>query len=160
MTEIRTVEDKFWDHIWTNEETGCWEWTGVLNYKGYGMIVHRKKQVAAHRTSYKIHYGEIPEGMLVCHKCDNRKCVNPEHLFLGTPKENSQDMVRKGRRGHSNNGRIGEAHGMHIVTEEQVLEIRALRESKNLSFGELGKMYGVTRHAIYRIVHRLAWKHI
>jgi hypothetical protein len=104
----------------------------------------------AHRVSWRLHYGEIPEGLVVCHKCDNPSCVRPNHLFLGTNKENQVDMVLKGR------GRIGVKNGRSKLTEEQVIE---LKESK-LQTKHLMTQYGVNGATVRKIKRGILWSHL
>jgi len=92
----KTVEERFWAKV--DKTDSCWVWTGATLRRGYGQIrIPVKKAKQAHRLSWEIHNGPIPDGMLVCHKCDNPPCVNPAHLFLGTQSDNNKDCVRKGR---------------------------------------------------------------
>jgi hypothetical protein len=106
----------------------------------------------AHRLSYEIHNGEIPKGMLVCHTCDNRKCVNPSHLFLGTHLENSQDMVKKQRNCK------GENTHSHKLTNEDVEKIRSLRNQGKF-YRELSEIFNVSKSVVRKICLKLSWKH-
>ncbi len=92
--------DRFWDKVEMIPESTCWHWMGATNKKGYG-VMHGRTRLS-HRFSYEIHKGPIPEGMLICHSCDRPLCQNPAHLFLGTHKDNTQDMVKKGRSKNQN----------------------------------------------------------
>ena len=92
-----TLLEKLLSKIKINDQTGCWEWTAATNNTGYGFIRDGKKMRTTHRVSYEEHKGPIPKGMSVCHTCDNPKCVNPDHLWLGTTLDNIRDMISKGR---------------------------------------------------------------
>ena len=150
------TEKQFKDRFYSRTEkvNGCWEWTGALFKGGYGCVVRNRKTQGAHRVSYKISVGEIPEKMFVCHKCDNRKCINPEHLFLGTYRDNIDDMVKKKR------SLIGENNPSSKLTEKQVLEIRKRYIPRKMSIRKLAKEYGIVSNAINQIIKRTKWKHI
>ena len=132
----------------------CWVWKGTVNEQGYGRLNVNYKMVFTHKIAYELQYGEIPEGLLVCHTCDNPPCCNPDHLFLGTPQENVDDMMRKGRNVGS---RLkGEKVGTHKLTDEQVSEIRrrfSYRGKNGDSGLALAAEFGVRESQISMIVH-------
>ncbi|AUR96743.1 HNH nuclease [Vibrio phage 1.232.O._10N.261.51.E11] len=138
-----------------NEETQCWVWSAAKAGKGYGQIKIPKarKQVYAHRLSYMIHKGEITEGMEVCHTCDNPSCVRPSHLFLGTSKDNAQDMKSKSR--HLNGIKNNQAK----LTDDKVRAIH--RSAKDgVSQSKIAKANGVGQSTIWKILHGHRWEHI
>lgn len=104
---------------------GCWEWLGCINNKGYGRLTYKRKNKYAHRVSYEIHFGVSLTSELVLHKCDNPRCVNPSHLFLGSQKDNMQDCAKKGR--HRLSSRTHCKHGHEYTEENTYLEPRGGR---------------------------------
>ena len=146
------IVERLSTRIKVNEKTGCWEWTGCLHECGYGLDGKRNRRV--HRLVYTVCFGQIPKGMRCCHSCDNPACCNPYHLFLGTPRDNTQDAVRKGRLAK------GESHGRAKLTEESVRTIFKLREKRALSVAEMATMFNVRENAIYRVLHRETWSHV
>jgi hypothetical protein len=137
-------------------ENGCWNWIKSLGTHGSGNISVNGNQMLSYRYSYLIHKGEIPKGMDVCYSCDNRACVNPKHLWLGTHRENMMDSLNKGR----GNRQIGSECHKAKLTEEQVIEIRLKHASGYFNYCDLSKIYGITHQAIRDIVIRKNWKHI
>lgn len=145
-------ETRFWEKV--KKTDACWLWTAALDKKGYGSIGVGNRHVKAHRFSYTIHRGEIPDGMLVCHHCDNPACVNPDHLFLGTADDNNKDRCNKGR------GAIGEKSGAAKLSESDVIYIRDELKNHRKGIRSMAREMGVTHTTIRQIVNRVIWKHI
>jgi hypothetical protein len=147
---------RFWQKVDKTET--CWNWTSSLNSKGYGQLALKHYPLLAHRLSYAIHRGE-PGAMYVLHRCDNPRCVNPDHLFLGTVHDNNRDMFAKGRaRG---GGKPGEGSHNAVLTNQQVLEIRARYVPGRRGDGpKAARKYGVSVQTIHRILRRQAWSHL
>ncbi len=143
---------RFWRKV--SKGDGCWEWTGAINGHGYGFISAAigHKKLLAHRASWMINKGPIPEGMLVCHHCDNRSCVNPDHLFIGTHNDNSLDKLSKGREAR------GERSGSSKLVDAQVLEIRELL--KVFTATEIARRFHVSCNAILKIKNGRTWSHL
>lgn len=132
------------------EESGCIRFTGHLDGEGYGRIMVARVKYMAHRLSYSLNHGPIPDGYVVRHKCDNPSCINPEHLELGTQADNIADKVSRGRQAR------GSGVGRAILTEESVKEIR----SSPLKVSELSTLYGVSVVSIRNILRRKTWQHV
>lgn len=158
-TKYDPPEVRFWARVSIpNDPKACWEWTGGKQSNGYGNIMINYKTIGVHRFSYKLHYGPIPPRMFVCHHCDNPSCVNPTHLFLGTPKDNVLDMVHKGRAKSSPPGLSGEDHPNAKLTWDQVNMIRASFETGNVTLQELAERFNVTKQTISYIVKWQTWR--
>lgn len=152
---MKTLKDRFMDKVVLAED-GCWTWAAYATPLGYGKFGVDGDVKRSHRVSYEIFVGKIPEGLFVCHKCDNPACVNPEHLFVGTQADNMRDMSNKGR-GVSPPISNGEDHPMSKLTGEDVIWIRGL---SHLGLPKLSKLFSVTRQNIFRILARKSWRHI
>lgn len=168
----RQVIARFWAKVSKSEPDECWLWTASKRNKGYGAFAYTTGgilvQDRAHRFSYVLHHGDIPDGLHVLHNCpdgDNPACVNPVHLWLGTKADNNADMRAKGRSvpggTHCGIGKYerGERHHSAKMTTEAVLALRADR-LLGMSFSELGRKYGINQSAAYKIATGLHWRHV
>jgi hypothetical protein len=148
----KTLRERFFLYACVRE--GCWPWAGSTDRDGRGKLnVGGVPQLAA-RIAYKLHYGDIPEGKVVCHKCDNTKCVNPEHLFLGTQADNVRDMHEKGRA--RKRAVSGTAHHNAKLDADAVCVIRR----SDASASQLAEQFGVSRAVIYDVRNGKIWKHV
>lgn len=144
---------RFWGKVNIQGPNECWNWVAALNKDGYGQFncgLDSGYSFKAPRISWKLHFGEIPQGLNVLHRCDNRKCVNPNHLFLGTHQDNMDDKVFKGRQ------LKGESHRMAKLTDSQVLLIRS--DSRPLK--DVALDYGVSKGLISYIRNKKIWRHL
>lgn len=152
-----TLEERFWKKVSKGKKTECWEWIGNQSPAGYGRIQRGGKNsphLNAHRVSYELHNGKIPDGYVVMHKCDNPSCVNPNHLSLGTPRQNTQDMIHKGRQVVV--APLGVENGKSILNPDLVKYIR--KSVKNNA--ELGRELGVSINAVRGVRIGRTWSHV
>lgn len=152
-----TGREKFWLYVNRGEVDDCWEWTGHLWSNGYGNFKLFNGGYLAHRLSYYLHYGELPGDLSVCHKCDNRKCVNPHHLFLGTTQDNIDDMMRKGRKKPARGEKVYQA----FLTSSQVAEIKWLLLNTRMTHKNIASLYSIpNQNTVSRIKNGKRWSHI
>lgn len=157
---LLSIEERFWSKVAiTKNADDCWDWRGRKNEAGYGLIglvEFENKTMRSNRIAWFLTYGELPDELFVCHKCDNPACCNPAHLFLGTPADNSRDMAKKGR----HHRLCGEQKKQHKLTEKQVIDIRRRYAAGGVYQRELGEEYGVHDSVICLIVNGKSWKHV
>jgi hypothetical protein len=156
-----TVSERFWKNVIKGAGLdACWEWTGKRTQFGYGCLKIGGRGghwVRAHRYAYAELVGEIREGLSICHHCDNRLCVRPEHLFMATHRENQLDMARKGRASR------GVGNPSAKLTEERVREMRdlyAMSAQPLWTYRSLSRRYGVSESTASSVVRRASWTHV
>lgn len=147
-----TQEQRFWERVNKRSDDGCWVWTGIIRRNGYGYLAGMR----AHRLSYEIHHGPIPDGFYVLHHCDNRPCVNPDHLYVGTALDNSRDMDRRSRRA------VGSRNGYSKLTEWDVRDIREMwaNDTCTLTMTEIARGYKVHQSTIGCVLNGTTWAHV
>lgn len=152
--EYTALPLRFWAKIANvPDENGCWIWLGAKSM-GYGRIILKRKVVQAHHLTAREMHGPIPNGLFALHKCDVRACVNPHHIYYGTPKRNSTDMVQRGRSSK------GERNGMCKLTEHDVRVIRDTYARGGTTQASLAEQYSLTNGAVSMIISRTRWKHV
>lgn len=141
------LKQRFWRRVSKNPD-GCWEWDGHRSALGYGMTTYKSRSIGAHRLAWILTHGSIPEGMFICHHCDNPPCCNPAHLFMGSPAANSFDMKNKGR----TRGRRGPGSAGARFTEDEVRSFRARYAAGGVSTHQLAREAGVASMTMWRML--------
>lgn len=144
--------DAFWALVGQEAPEACWEWDGRRNEKGYGTLSFAGRFARAHRVAWELTYGPIPDGMVICHRCDNPPCCNPAHLFLGTQLENIADREAKGR------GSVPPSRAK--FTAGQVRQIRAEYERGLVTQQSLADRWGISRGNLSKILTRRLYTHV
>lgn len=144
----------FWSHVDKGDNESCWNWqASCYKHNGYGAFSIKRRSQKAHRVSWIIHFGDIPNGLKVLHTCDNRKCVNPNHLFLGTYDDNNKDRAKKNRSATNINPNYGESNGNSKLRKPQVDFIK----QSSLSSSELSRILNVSPSTVCRIRNKRTW---
>lgn len=148
-----TLKEALLKHVILTEGDECWNWKSSITHRGYGEFTYLNKLLRAHRASYEVFKGEIPKGLFVLHTCDNRRCSNPNHLFLGTNKDNMQDMVNKNRQA------VGERNTNSVLTADKVKQIKKLLTIES-NISSIARQYSVDHKTIRQIRDNKTWRHI
>ncbi len=146
----------FWAKVEV-KASGCWEWQGAVNNAGYGVLRRKRKNLLAHRVAFQFYFGYDPAPFRL-HKCDNPRCVRPDHLAPGDNSLNMRDCVAKGRMRH--NPRKGELNNRAKLTASQIVIVRALCAAGKIPQREIGRLFGISQAAVWYIAHRRNWGHI
>lgn len=150
----KPVEDRFFCKV--KKSFSCWIFTGHLNNKGYGYFAVDGKKILAHRFSFELHKKRVPVGLCVLHRCDVPPCVNPSHLFLGTKKDNTQDMFSKGR----NITVRGEENGKSKLSSLLIKKMRRAYSSGNYTQRGLARDFGISHTTAWMVLNNKTWKHV
>lgn len=151
----KDISERFWNKIEICGDDECWNWKTQKGKQRYGKCKIDGIIFRSHRIAWELVNGKIPDGLCVCHHCDNPSCCNPRHLFLGTHKENMVDMRQKGKGARC----PGISNPSAKLTESQVLEIRKLK-NEGMNYTKIGSLFGVGRCEVRNICNRNTWKHI
>jgi hypothetical protein len=171
-TLTQTLASRFWAKV--QKTDGCWKWIGGTTSFGYGVVEisrNPRRRTQAHRVSWELHYGPIPDGMDVLHSCDNPPCTRPDHLFLGTALDNQQDAINKKRRPLVPDGLVTSwiNQPRKLFSDDQIRQIRELYESQRhwprnkarpYSLKGLAKLFDTSFEEIAHIVHGRVYKHV
>jgi hypothetical protein len=154
MAEMNSIAETFWAEVGKAEPSACWPWLGTSRTKGYGVtwVGALNRKYRAHRLAWELTNGPVPGGLNVCHRCDNRLCCNPDHLFLGDTRANNHDTISKGR------NTFGSRNGQAKLTEAKVAEIKARLRAGEIPPG-IAPDYGVTPETIRHIRGGKHWGH-
>lgn len=156
---VQEARRRFWSRVDKSGTNGCWLWLGCTcgSTSIYGTHGYQGKTYKAHRLAYELTHGPIPNGMLACHRCDNKLCVNPDHIFLGTQKDNISDMYRKGR--NRNVSLRGEENHRSKYTTNQAVDVKTLRLN-GTSMKQISELTGVSEPAVNSICQGRVWRHV
>lgn len=155
---VKSLSARFWEKVDRKTIDDCWNWIGAINSSGYGSININGNIVSSSRASWILHFGNIPANMYVLHRCDNRKCVNPSHLFLGSHADNMRDMANKGR--GKTKIQHGENNPRSKLTENDVIAIRNLYAEGRYTLKDIGAIFDIKFQTVSDIIRKKRWKYL